>query len=191
MEVFRGYRSLTVALSGCVGIATAILQAVCISRPAENVSLYLWLWASAAAINLSIIGIEMGLRARRSRTSVTRHTTMFAIEQFLPCIAAGGLITLVIAKQSIDSAWMLPGLWAVLFSLGVFASCRLLPRPVLCVALWYLVCGVLALFWGQGPTALSPWSMGITFGGGQLLAAAMLYTTLERKRGQFRCDPED
>lgn len=92
----------------------------------------------------------------------------------------GGLLTLVIARRANDAVWTLPGLWALVFSLGVFASLRLLPRAVAIVGAWYIVCGVLAIAWGQGAAALSPWIMGITFGGGQLLTAAILYVTLER-----------
>jgi hypothetical protein len=40
---------------------------------------------------------------------------------------------------------------------------------------------VLAL--GQGEAALSPWAMGLPFGAGQMLAAAVLYRTLERDHG--------
>ena len=104
---------------------------------------------------------------------------VFAVEQFLPALVAGGLVTLVIVRRASELAWMLPGLWAILFSLGVFASCRLLPRAVFVVGAWYLVGGVLALLWGHGAAALSPWSMGIIFGGGHLLAAVILHFTLE------------
>ena len=34
---------------------------------------------------------------------------------------------------------MLPGLWQVLYSLGIFASCRLLPRSMFGVAVFYLL----------------------------------------------------
>jgi hypothetical protein len=76
---------------------------------------------------------------------------------------------------------MLPGLWCVLFSLGVFASYRLLPASVFWVGVYYLLCGVGNLWWGQGDNALAPWLMGVSFGGGQLLSAAILYWKLERK----------
>jgi hypothetical protein len=181
-EVFRGYRSLTVGFSGVVGILAAVIQAAWLPRPAENVGGYLMLWGAAAAVNVVVVGAEMWYRARMARTALARQTTLFAIEQFLPCLAAGALVTIVIATRAIDSSWMLPGLWAVIFSLGVFASCRLLPRPVFLVGLWYLACGVLALYWGQGAGALSPWSMAIAFGGGQLLVAMILHLTLERRR---------
>ncbi len=75
---------------------------------------------------------------------------------------------------------MLPGLWAVLFSLGVFASCRLLPKPTFWVGVFYLLAGCVGLIFGPGDLALSPWLMGGTFGTGQLLTACILYWTLER-----------
>jgi hypothetical protein len=69
---------------------------------------------------------------------------------------------------------MLPGLWEISFSLGVFASARFLPRPVFAVGLWYLICGLTCLAVESGPRMLSPWEMGIPFGIGQLLVAAVL-----------------
>jgi hypothetical protein len=70
-----------------------------------------------------------------------------------------------------------------LFSLGVFACCRLLPRPLFGVAAYYLACGLGVLAFARGAEAFSPWTMGVTFGGGQLLTAVILYCTVERKDG--------
>jgi hypothetical protein len=64
-------------------------------------------------------------------------------------------------------------LWLVIFSLGVFSSCRFLPRPMVAAGVWYLLTGLSALAMG-GARALSPWVMGIPFGAGQLLVAAIL-----------------
>jgi len=179
-EVFRGYRSLTVGFSGVVGLATAVIQASWLPKPTERWDAYLALWFGAAAINLVVVGVEIWLRAKAAELALTRRTTVFAVEQFLPSLVAGGLLTVVIVQRASESVWMLPGLWALLFSLGIFASCRLLPRAVSIAGMWYLVAGVLALAWGQGEAALSPWIMGITFGGGQLLTAVLLHVTLER-----------
>jgi hypothetical protein len=179
-EVFRGYRSLTVGFSGLVGLAAAAIQASWLPKPTERLGAYLALWFGAAAINLTVVGIEIWFRARMAKIALTRRTTVFAVEQFLPSLVAGGLLTVVIVQRAAESVWMLPGLWALLFSLGIFASCRLLPRAVSIAGMWYLVCGTLALAWGQGDAALSPWIMGITFGFGQLLTAVILHITLER-----------
>ena len=86
----------------------------------------------------------------------------------------------MLAFTAPDALWLLPGIWQILFSLGIFASYRLLPRATFGVALFYLVAGVVCLATARGNGALSPWAMGIPFGFGQLYAAAVLYWTLER-----------
>jgi hypothetical protein len=73
---------------------------------------------------------------------------------------------------------MLPGLWQLVFSLGVFASCRFLPRPMLAAGVWYLFSSLVCLGFGNA-RALSPWTMGLAFGGGQLLIAAILFFTTQ------------
>jgi len=139
------------------------------------------LWISAAALSATVAGVEMAWRARRSRSRAQGQITLLAVEQFLPCLVAGAMLTYVLLHYAPQSLWMLPGLWAILFSLGGYASCRLLPRPMFWAAGYYLIAGLLCLIWGQGRAAFSPWSVGLTFGFGQLLTAAILYWTLERK----------
>jgi hypothetical protein len=63
----------------------------------------------------------------------------------------------------------------------MFASARLLPRPIFAVAGFYLFTGILLLAWSQDGASLSPWCMGVPFAVGQLSAAAILYWTLERR----------
>jgi hypothetical protein len=71
---------------------------------------------------------------------------------------------------------MLPGLWQITFSLGVFSSCRFLPRPMVAAGVWYLLTGLLCVAIGDG-RALAPWAMGLPYGAGQLLVAAVLFST--------------
>jgi hypothetical protein len=109
--------------------------------------------------------------------------TLRAVEHFLPCIVVGALVTMCIYRGAPQVAWMLPGLWSLIFSLGIFASYRLLPSQAFWVGLYYALCGCGCLLWGQGEHAFSPWLMAISFGGGQSLAATILYRTLERSHG--------
>ncbi len=51
-----------------------------------------------------------------------------AIEQFLPAGIAGMVLAGVLWRFAPETLWMLPGLWQVLVSLGIFASMRSLPR---------------------------------------------------------------
>ena len=64
-----------------------------------------------------------GCAYRRSSGPLHKETTYLALGQFFPCLVAGGLLTFLIAWTEPDVGWMLPGLWALLFSMGVFASC--------------------------------------------------------------------
>ena len=179
-EVFRGYRSATVGFSGMAGILAAAFQSRWVPAPEGALGRYLGLWLGVAAASLLVAGLELWRRARETDSELAREGTLFACQQFLPTVAVGAFLTLCIYFGAPQAAWMLPGLWALVFGLGVFASCRLLPKEVSWVGVYYVVCGGGALMWGQGANAFSPWQMGVTFGGGQLLGAAILYWTLER-----------
>jgi len=182
-EVFRGYRAMPVAFSGGVAVLAALIQAGTIAEPAVQIGPYLMLWIGAAVVSGLAAGLEMMIRARNARSPMTRELTWLALEQFCPSLLAGGLVTVVLVRAAPESLWMLPGLWQIFFGLGIFASCRLLPRPTFWVGVFYLGTGLAVLALGHGQAALSPWSMGLPFGAGQLLAALVLYRTLERNHG--------
>jgi hypothetical protein len=139
------------------------------------------LWICAAVVSLLAAGLEMMIRARNSSTTMTRELTWLALEQFCPSLLAGALLTVVLVRTAPESVWMLPGLWQIMYALGIFASCRLLPRPMFPVAIFYLGTGLAVLALAHGEAALSPWSMGVPFGAGQILVALVLYCTLERE----------
>ncbi|HVS71072.1 MAG TPA: hypothetical protein VHQ47_07445 [Phycisphaerae bacterium] len=184
-HVFRGYRSATTAFSGGVAVATAAVQGALLVDPGRDVSQFLLLWVGAAAVSLAAVAVEMIVRVRRSASGVQRQLTMLAVEQFVPSVAAGAVLTYAVYAFAREAAWMLPGLWMMLFSLGVFASSRLLPRAVFGVAGFYLIAGLMAFVvsapeQGGGAWAFSPWLMGVVFGAGQFATAAILYWKLER-----------
>ena len=115
----------------------------------------------------------MYTRTRRMHSGMSQEMMHMAVEQFLPSVGAGLLITLVLVRYVPAALWMIPGIWQVIFSLGVFSSCRFLPRPMLAAGAWYLLTGLVCISLG-GSRALSPWAMGIPYGAGQLLVAAIL-----------------
>ena len=114
--------------------------------------------------------------------AANRAASLEAVERFVPSLAAGAILTVVFFKCITDQMWMMPGLWAVCFSLGLFASRTLLPHGITIVAGYYLIAGCLDLvLTSDHPHQFSPWAMSLTFGVGQLLCAAVLYWNLERK----------
>jgi hypothetical protein len=179
-EVFRGYHSLPTAFSGLLAIGAALIQPAWVPDPTQQIAGYLTLWTAVAGLSVLAAGLEMWIHCQRSQSALTREVTWLAVEQFLPSAVAGVLLTFVVVSAASESVWLLPGLWQVLFSLGVFASRRLLPRAIFGVAAFYLLAGILTLSLARGTAALAPCAMGVPFGLGQLVAAAVLYWTLER-----------
>lgn len=172
---FRGYGPLSVACSGFLALLVAAAQSRWMSGSVHDLKLFLGVWISTAAVALFLSALETIFRVRRVHSGLALEMIQAAAEQFLPCIVVGVLLTAVLMRVAPQDAWMLPGLWEVIFSLGVFASCRFLPRQMYGVGAWYLVAGLVCLLVASGHHALSPWAMGIPFGVGQLLVAAVLY----------------
>lgn len=182
-ELFRGFRSVTVGFSGVLALVAAALQPWLVA-PEKEARDFLVLWVAVAGVSLLIAAVQLWRRARRADSRLVRQATLLATEQFLPSLFVGAVITLCIYRYAAEAAWMLPGLWSLMFSLGIFASYRLLPRATAWVAMYYVVAGAACLVWGQGANAFSPWLMALSFGGGQLFGAAVLYWTLERRDGE-------
>jgi hypothetical protein len=172
--VFRGYGPITLATTGLLALAAATVQAYWLPAPQRDVLAYLSIWVPTAALSLLIISVETITRARRLHCGLAAPMMQAAAEQFLPAIVAGLLLTVVLLRYAPQGLWMLPGLWQVVFSLGVFASCRFLPRAMFAAGIWYLCCGLMCLSVGPGQRALGPWMMGVPFGAGQLIVAVVL-----------------
>ena len=92
-EVFRGYRSLTVGLSGVLGLVAAASQTTWVESPETDLGRYLALWVGVAVLNAAITGTELCLRAKAAGAGLNRDLTRLAVEQFLPCLLVGALLT--------------------------------------------------------------------------------------------------
>jgi hypothetical protein len=170
---FRGYGPATLATTGLFAILAAVAQALWLPDPAHHISAYLGVWVSTAVLSAALTGVQMYNRARRIHSGLSNEMLRMAVEQFLPSAVAGLLVTIVLLRYAPFTTWTLPGVWQVIFSLGIFSSCRFLPRPMIAPGAWYLLTGLSCLAMG-GNRALSPWTMGIAYGAGQLLVAAIL-----------------
>jgi hypothetical protein len=171
---FRGYGPETVAATGMLAAAAALFQPLLLKDPGSNVLGYLALWIATAALAVLVTTFQTITRTRRVHSGLARQMMFSAAESFLPAIVAGVLVTAVLLRSGPRDLWMLPGLWQIFYGLGIFASCRFLPRQMSAVGVWFTTTGVLCLTTGAGGRAFSPWEMGFPFGIGQLLIAAVL-----------------
>jgi len=166
---FHGYGPASIAASGILALAVAAAQARWMAKSAKaDLAIWLGVWAGTAVVSVFLTGLETFVRARRVHVGFAKEMVQSAVAQFLPAVMVGLLLAVVMMRVAPEECWMLPGLWELIFSLGVFASCRFLPRQMFAVGVWYLAAGLFCLVAGSATRSLSPWTMGIPFGVGQL-----------------------
>jgi hypothetical protein len=173
---FRGYGPATLAGTAAFAVTAAIAQGRLVPDPPDHLGSYLGIWVWTAVVSAALIGVQMYTRSRRIHSGLADEMIRMAVEQFLPSAVAGALVTVVIVRYVPEARWIIPGLWQLISSLGVFSSCRFLPRPMVAAGAWYMLTGLICISLGDA-RALSPWTMGISFGVGQLLVAAILLFT--------------
>lgn len=182
---FHGYGPATLVCTGLFAMLAALAQQRWLVDPAHHLSAYLGIWVAIAVVSAALTGVQMYTRTRRMHSGLSNEMLRMAVLQFLPAAGAGFLITIVLVHSASSVAWLLPGLWQVLFGLGIFSSCRFLPRPMIAAGMWYLFTGLTCLAIA-GDRALSPWTMGVSFGAGQLLIAGILRFHSIESEGELR-----
>ena len=170
---FRGYGPMTIAVTGAIGLSTAAAQSIW--GLASTPFLFVAQWLGTAALCAVVIGLEMAGRSKRLHSSLADAMIYQAIEQFLPATAASVFFPILIVEFSPQNSWMLPGLWQVFVSLGIFASMHNWPRSMMWAGAWYFVSGFVCLLLASQTNTISPWMMGIPFLLGQFLMATILY----------------
>ncbi|MFC7663353.1 MULTISPECIES: hypothetical protein [Methylorubrum] len=164
---FRGLGTATLAATGGLALAVAAGQSLFLDDPTGRPVAFFGLWIAAAIAACGLIGFEAVRRSRQVHSGFADAMVFNAIEGFLPAGGAGLCLGLVFARFVPEGLWMLPGLWQVLVGLGLFASIRILPRPMQLVGAWYLLAGLAVLALASETHHLSPWLMGLPFAVGQ------------------------
>jgi hypothetical protein len=174
-SLFRGFGPVTMAATGVLALLAAVLQAFWMVDPVSDGPHYLALWIGTAIVSVVLIAVETVTRSRRIHSGLADAMIHGAIEQFLPAGVAGALLTFVIVRFRPEDFTLLPGLWQIIFGLGIFAASRSFPRPIFAAGAWYLVSGLAILAFADKTSAFSPWVMGLPFFIGQSLIAAILH----------------
>lgn len=170
---FEGFGPVTLSVTGVLALLVAATQGLWLKDARTHPLEFITEWYLTAAMSVLIIGVEVLFRSRRVHGSMAVPLMQQVAKHFCPTLVAGGLLTVALLRADPASSWALPGLWEILFSLGAFAMAPMLPRPMFAVGVWYLLCGLVCVQRGH-VDPLSGWTMGIPFGVGQLLVAAIL-----------------
>src|SRR5882724_11640354 len=114
----------------------------------------------AGGVALAIGGWAMALKARRGGTSVLSYSGRRFVLSYVPPLAVGVLLTLVLVRAGLYSA--LPGTWLLLDGTGVVTGGAFSVRVVPLMGLCFMALGAVALF---GPAAWGNPFMAAGFGG--------------------------
>ena len=173
-ETFLGLGPAALATTGLLALALALAQSL--AGPAALDTLpYFAAWIGLAGLAALLLGAEMARRGRARHGRMADQMILAAMFNFVPATVAGAALLAVFLRAAPELIWLLPGLWLVLVSLGVFAAARTLPRGMAIAGGWYLLSGIAVLLLSAETRSLSPWSMGLPFGLGQLGIAALVH----------------
>jgi hypothetical protein len=170
---FRGYGPVAIGITSLLGLTVAAAQSFWTIAPTPTA--FILEWMATAAVCGTVIRIEMQGRSRRLHSGLADAMINQAIEQFLPAAAASFFVAVLFLRFVPDAVWMVPGLWQIFASIGIFASLRSLPKPIAFIGGWYFVTGFGVLLVASQSHTLSPWLMGLPFFCGQAVMAAILY----------------
>jgi hypothetical protein len=178
---FRGYGPLTLFGTAVAALAAGAAQAYWVPDPANHPAQYVALWLATGVFSAGLIAMQMLTRANRLHSGMADEMIRMAVAQFLPATVAGAILPFVLLHAAPGAMWMLPGLWQIIFALGVFASCRCLPRAMYLAGAWFLFTGLVCVSVGDG-RVLAPAAMAVPYGLGMAMVAGIHH--LSQKKAQ-------
>jgi hypothetical protein len=150
------------AVPGWGGVAMGLtaLAATAVAHSVGNRGGWLAVWLAASVLALTIGGWCMAVKARKAGTSVFSYSGRRFLLSYVPPLAVGGLLTLVLARAGLYSA--LPGTWLLLYGTGVVTGGAFSVRVVPIMGLCFMALGAVALL---APANWGDWLMAVGFGG--------------------------
>lgn len=174
---FLGLGPAALAATGALAFLVAAAQSILpgATEPAP----YFAAWTLTAIAACALIGAEMARRSRRHHAGLADQMIREAVLHFVPAGVAGAALLAFFTQYAPDALWLVPGLWLILVSLGIFAAARSLPQGTIYAGAWYLLSGFAVLCLAAGDHALHPWSMGLPFALGQCGIAYLVHRATE------------
>ena len=176
---FYGYGPLTLSATAVFALLAGILQAHWIPEPELHPGQYVGLWLTIACVSAALIATQMMTRANRLHSGMADEMVRLAILQFLPAGIAGAVLPMLLLQVPHSVFWMLPGLWQIIFSLGVFASCRCMPRLMYLVGGWFLLTGLASIALGDS-RALDAQVMSLAYAAGMAQVAVIQFVSARK-----------
>jgi hypothetical protein len=170
VQIFRGYRPRSIAMTGAVAIAAGGYLSATVEQPVIG-------WLMIALASFALVFAEMCYDYSLTLSTVQQKLARQVLSQFIPPIALGAGLSLLSLQNGLDPTF-LPGVWATLYGLSLFSARPYLPHGVGWVGAFF--CGSGLLLWSPAGAALNFKAMPLVFGFGQIFLALMLHWNRSR-----------
>ena len=169
------FRPLPIATTALIAIFAALLSASTHGSSFVGESSFVGYWLAVACLNAMILAGDLAIRFWKTESELQRGKTRVAIYQFSPSLLIGAYATICLLPAEEHPGTLLPGLWCLITSLGIFATLSNAPPSMVFPAAFYAIVGGLYLRFDEWAVGLGPWSMGLAFGIGQAWVALVLW----------------
>jgi hypothetical protein len=154
---------------GTVLIGLTALVAAGLAASTQSTVRWVFIWMCEAVISVSISIYTMSLKSRAAGLPLWSEPARKIVFSFVPPMLVGALLTLVCFEH--DLLGLLPGVWMLLYGVGVVAAGTFSVRIVPVMGLAFMVVGTVALF---APASWTTACMAAGFGGLHLFFGALI-----------------
>ena len=154
---------------GTVCIGCTALLATALSTMTSSVTRWVFIWLCEAALSVLISVYAMARKARAAKIPLWSEPARKIVFSFAPPLAVGALLTLVCYERGLFV--LLPGVWMLLYGVGVIAAGTFSVRIVPVMGAAFMIAGTFTLF---APLAWAPFLMASAFGGLHLLFGTLI-----------------
>jgi hypothetical protein len=154
---------------GTVIIGLTALVAAGLASSTDSITRWVFIWTCEAVLSVAISVYAMALKARAAGLPLWSEPARKIVFSFVPPLAVGALLTLVCYEHSLIA--LLPGIWMLLYGVGVVAAGTFSVRIVPVMGLAFMVVGTVALF---APPSWTTACMAAGFGGLHLFFGVLI-----------------
>ncbi len=154
---------------GTVAIGVSALGAAVLASITTSPTRWVFLWMCEAVLSVALSAYTMALKARAARLPLWSEPARKIVFSFVPPMAVGALLTLLLYERQLTI--LLPGIWMLLYGVGVVAAGTFSVRIVPVMGIAFLVVGTVTLF---APPSWATACMAIGFGGLHVLFGTLI-----------------
>ena len=154
---------------GTVMIGISAMGATLLAAATKSPTRWVFIWLCEACLSVAISVYTMALKARAAQLPLWSEPARKIVFSFAPPMAVGALLTLVFFEHNLLG--LLPGVWMLLYGVGVVAAGTFSVRIVPVMGVAFMAVGSVALF---APPAWTTACMAAGFGGLHLFFGTLI-----------------